>query len=244
MSRSRVSLLAWVVAIAFLLGSVLTLLDQFNVFVTPPEIPETANLVERMEGIADYRQAIWPVFLWENILFAVGFVAAVAFAWSIAAASAASRALPIFTALATTGGIIAAIASIIPIGAVEGSVWQLYCDCGFKDTEIVAGLWAQQVAEGVGFWLGRGGSIILAVALVALVREGRAQVTPTLQLWTFLSAFALVLVPLLGITELTGDPTIERWVSLLTGVVLVPVWAVWLARSVERSAGAPEGVSA
>ena len=140
MPRSRLGLLSWVVACAFVLASVLVLLDQFNVFATPPQLPESTNLVDRMLGIADYRQAIWPVFLWEHILFAVGFVAAVAFAWSIAAASGGTHALPVVTALATTGGIIAAIASIIPLGAVEASVWQLYCDCGFKETEIVAGV--------------------------------------------------------------------------------------------------------
>jgi hypothetical protein len=236
MFRSRVGVLSWVVALAFVLGSALVLLDQLNVFATPPNLPESTNLVDRMLGLAAYRQAIWPVFLWENILFAVGFVAAVAFAWSIAAASGGTRALPVFTAMATAGGIIAAIASIIPIGAVEASVWQLYCDCGFKETEVVAGVWAQQVAEALGTWLNRGGSIILAAALIALVREGRAFVTPTLRIWTYLTAIALVLWPLLGITEVLGDPAGEQWVTLIVGAVLVPVWAVWLGRSVEAAA--------
>jgi hypothetical protein len=235
MPRSRVSLLAWIVAIAFVAGSALILLDQFNLFATPPELPEDTNLVDRMLGIAAYRQAIWPVFLWEHILFAAGFVAAVALAWSIAAAGGGTRTLPIFTALVTTGGIIAAIASLIPLGAVEASVWQLYCDCGFKDTEIVAGVWAQQVSEAVGFWLNRGASIVLAVALVALVREGRTLIGPALRTWTYLTALALVVQPLLGITEIARDPAIEEWVSLLAGAVLVPVWAVWLGRTFDRA---------
>ena len=242
MFRSRVGVLSWVVAISFLLGSALVLLDQLNVFATPPDLPESTNLVDRMEGMAAYRQAIWPIFLWENILFAVGFVAAAAFAWSVAAASGGTRGLPVFTALATAGGIIAAIASIIPIGAVEASVWQLYCDCGFKETEIVAGVWAQQVAEAVGMWLARGGSVILAVALLALVRERRALLSPTLRMWTYLTALALVLWPLLAITEVLGDPAGEQWVTLIAGAILVPVWAVWLGRSVE--AGGPESPTA
>jgi hypothetical protein len=241
MPRSRVGLLSWVVALAFMAASLLVLLDQLKVFATPPDLPESTNLVDRMLGIASYRQAIWPIFLWENILFAVGFVAAVAFAWSIAAASGGTRGLPLFTAMATSGGIIAAIASIIPIGAVEASVWQLYCDCGFKETEIVAGVWAQQVAEAVGVWLNRGGSIILAVALIALLREGRAFVSPNLRIWTYITAIALVLWPLLGITEVLGDPAGEQWVTLIAGAILVPVWAVWLGRSVE--AAGPTGAT-
>jgi hypothetical protein len=236
MPRSRVGVLSWVVALAFLLASALVLLDQFNVFATPPDLPEPTNLVDRILGTASYRQAIWPIFLWENILFAVGFVAAVAFAWSVAAAAGGNRGLPVFTALVTAGGIIAAIASIIPIGAVEASVWQLYCDCGFKETEIVAGVWAQQVAEAVGFWLNRGGSIILGVALIALVREGRALLSPTLTTWTYITAIALMVWPLLAITEILGDPAGEQWVTLIAGAILVPVWAVWLGRSVGSAA--------
>ena len=233
MPRSRVALLSWVVAIAFILGTALTYVDRLNLVATPPQLPESQNLVDRMLGLADYRQAIWPVFLWTNLLFAIGFVASVAFVANVAAAWGG---LPTFLALAITGGVIAAIASIIPLGAVNASVWQLYCDCGFKETEIVAGVWAQQVAESVGFWLGRGGSIILAIALIALVREGGALVSSTLRLWTYLTALALVVVPLLGITEITGDPAIEQWISLLTGAVLVPVWAIWLGRSIDRGA--------
>ena len=50
-----------------------------------------------------------------------------------------------------------------------------------------------------------------------------------------LVVIALVLVPFLGITEITGDPAIEEWVGALTGLVLVPVWAIWLSRSLEPS---------
>ena len=60
----------------------------------------------------------------------------------------------------------------------------------------------------------------------------------TLRQWTYATALALVLWPLLGITEITGDPAIERWVSLLAGAVLVPVWAVWLGRTADASRGA------
>jgi hypothetical protein len=54
-------------------------------------------------------------------------------------------------------------------------------------------------------------------------------------------ALALVLPPILGITEIT-DPSVEELVSALAGLVLVPAWAVWLGRSVE--AAAPAGATA
>jgi hypothetical protein len=44
----------------------------------------------------------------------------------------------------------------------------------------------------------------------------------------------------LGATEITRDPIEEQLVSTLTGLVLVPVWAIWLARSVESTEPARE----
>jgi hypothetical protein len=240
MPRSRVSLLSWVVAIAFILASALVLVDRFNLFATPPELPESSNLVERMIALEGYRQAIWPVFLWTNLLFAVGFVAVVAFAAavaSMASASGVTSRLTTFRSLATAGGLMAAIASVIPLGAVQASVWGLYCDCGFKETEIVAGVRAQMVAEDVEVWLNRVASMILAVALIALVRDARVLISPTLRTWTWLTAIVLVLWPILGIAERT-DPIAEELLALVAGAVLVPVWAVWLGRAVERAPGA------
>ena len=230
MPRSRVTLLSWIVAIAFILATALLYVDRLNLVATPPDLPE-GNLVDRVLGGADYRQAIWPIFLWTNLLFGLGFVASVAFAFAVAAAR---RGLATFLGLAATGGIIAAIASIIPIGAVNAGVWLQYCDCGFKETEIVSQVWAQMVALDISTWLNRLASIVLAAGLVALARDAGSLLSSNVRTLTYILAVALVLVPFLGITELT-EPTVEELVSALTGLVLVPLWAVALGRSVEAA---------
>ena len=232
MPRSRVTVLSWIVAIAFLLATALLYVDRLNLVATPPELSETATMVERALGTVEYRQAIWPVFLWVNLLFAIGFVAAVAFAAAVVPASGVPGGLPVFGALATTGGIIAAIASIIPIGAVEAAVWVQYCDCGFKETEIVSQQWAGMVAHDISSWFNRFASIVLAVALIAFAREVGAVISQSLRTWTYLTAIALAATPILGIAQLTG-PEPEELLSLLVAVVLIPVWAVWLGRSLD-----------
>jgi hypothetical protein len=234
MPRSRVALLSWIVAIAFILATALLYVDRLNLVATPPELPG-ANMVDRALGSIEYKQAIWPVFLWTNLLFAIGFIAAVAFAWAVAAASGAARGLPTFTAFATTGGIIAAIASIIPLGAVNAAVWVGYCDCGFKETEIVSQEWAGMVALDIGDWFNRVASVVLAIALIALIREAGAVIPPLLRRWTYLTAVVLVVIPVLSTTELL-DPIAADLLSTALGVVLVPVWAVWLGRSVGSDA--------
>ena len=235
MLRSRVTLFAWLVAIAFILATVLRYVDAFNLVATPPDLPN-ANMVDRTLGSSAYLHAIWPVFLWTNLLFGVGFLAAVAFASNLAAAARIEGGLPTFKSLATAGGVIAAIASIIPIGAAEAKVFVQYCDCGFKETEVVSQLWAQMVAEDIAFWFLQVATVVLAIALVALVREGRDLVPPLLRTWTYITAMSLVLAAVFATTELlTSDA-----VNLLTSVIcalLIPVWAVWLARSVDSAPG-------
>jgi len=158
----------------------------------------------------------------------------------VASASGGRGGLPIFVGLATTGGIMGAVASIIPIGAADARVWLGYCDCGFKDTEIVSQVWAQMIANDIGNWLNRVSSVVLAVALVALIREARAVISPRLRLWTYVTAGVLLVVALLTTVQRL-DPLATDVLTVLAGVVFVPVWAVLLARDVD---GAPAAASA
>jgi hypothetical protein len=235
MPRSRVTVFSWVVAVAFILATLLNLADQFNLVATPPDLPN-ANMVDRTLGSSAYFHAIWPVFLWTNLLFGIGFLATIAFAFNVASGARIPGGVPTFKSLAAAGGVIAAISSIIPIGAAEAKVFVQYCDCGFKESEIVSQLWAQMVAEDIANWFLRVAGVVLAISLIALVREASSLMTPSLRSWTYITAIALFLAPVLAITELlTPDE-----VSLLTAVIaaiLVPVWAVWLGRSVEIQGG-------
>ena len=95
MLRSRVTLFAWLVAIAFILATVLRYVDAFNLVATPPDLPN-ANMVDRTLGSSAYLHAIWPVFLWTNLLFGIGFLAAVAIASNLVAAARIEGGLPTF----------------------------------------------------------------------------------------------------------------------------------------------------
>ena len=242
MPRSRVTLLSWIVAIAFILGTALVYVDRLNLVATPPDLPD-ANMVDRTLRSSDYLHAIWPVFLWTNLSFAIGFLAAVAFAFNVASALRVAGGLPTFKSLAMAGGVIAAVASIIPIGAAEAKVWVQYCDCGFKETEVVSQLWAQMVAEDIAAWFTRIASVVLALGLIALVREAGGVIAPSLRTWTYLTVIALVIAPVLGIVQRT-DPIAEELITTLAGAVLVPVWAVWLARSIDAGTGSVTAESA
>jgi hypothetical protein len=232
MNRSRVVQLSWVVAVSFILAVGLALVDRLNLVATPPELPES-NMVERSIATVAYRQAIWPVFLWTNLLYAVGFVAVVAFAGAIV--GSLGRRLAVFAALAGLGGTIGAIAGVIPIGSVESAVWLGYCDCGFKEQEIVSQIWASMVAQDISDWLLRAAGVTLAVSMVVLVRDARDLVSPALRAWSYLTAAALIVAPMLSFVspERLGD--IADLLSAGIAGILVPVWAIWVGRSIDRS---------
>jgi len=227
-----VTALSWVVAICFILATALLLIDRLNLVATPPAVPDSANMIDRVLGSVDYRQAIWPVFLWTNLLFGVGFIAAVPFAAVVASRIAGG--LPAFVALTAVGGTIAAIASLIPIGAVNAAVWLQYCDCGFKETEIISQQWAGMVAFDIGDWFNRVGSVVLAVALAMLVWEAAGRIGSALRTWTILTAIALAALPVMSTIGRLGD--VPDYLAAIIGAVLVPVWAIWLGRSIEDGA--------
>jgi hypothetical protein len=235
MPRSRVGLLSWVIAIAFLAGTALIYVDRLNLYATPPDLPN-ANIVDRVLGTLAYRQQIWPVFFWTNAMFAIGFTAAVAFAANVAAGSGVRDGLPTFKSLVAVGGIMGAIAAVIPIGSVNAAVWLGYCDCGFKQTEIVSQVWAQMVAQDVGDWINRFGGIVLAIGLFALTREAGDLLSPSLRTLTYIGAILVAAAPIIQTIEL-GPPEVVDLISTVTAPVIA-VWAVWLGRTIEARGAA------
>jgi len=235
MPRSSVVRLSWIVAGAFILATALVYVDRLNLVATPPDL-SASNMVDRALGSLAYRQAIWPIFLWTNLLFGIGFVAAVAFAATVAA-RLGLRGTSVFVVFAAVGGVIGAIASTIPIGAVNSAVWLPYCDCGFKETEIVAQQWAGIVASDISDWLNRVAGVILAIGLYALIQDAGARIPSRLRGWTLITAVALVLASVVATISPPGLDEIVNVLTSLIGAVLIPVWAVWLARTVDASSG-------
>jgi hypothetical protein len=234
MPRSRVASLSWIVAIAFVLGTGLLYVDRFNLVATPPKLPDTANMVDQVIGSTDYRQAIWPVYLWTNLLFAAGFVALAVFGWMVGASAGIRAARPIFPALLAIGSVFGAISAIVAIGAVNAAVWLGYCDCGFKETEIVSQIWAQMIVGDVGTWLLIGAGVVVGIGTLVLPGEARELLSPRLRIWTFVTGIVLIGAPVLGVIGKFGDLP-DVLTSIVSGI-LVPVWAVWLGRAAEKSA--------
>ena len=160
--------LAWSVGLLFLVGTVIQLVDVSNLYTKPPDIPESLNMVEHRLAVQDYRVAVWPLFLLSNLATGIGFMAVTALGLALAGlvASNSSRRVGIAAGLGMAG-IFGAVAQLLIIGVTQPTIDNAYCDCGFKETEIVSQIWGQQLAESASRWLTNAALVLAAVGVVA-----------------------------------------------------------------------------
>ncbi len=234
MRASRFVTLSWIVAAAFFLGTVLFAVDRLNLVAQPPQFPDTTNLVDRILGSFDYRLAIWPVFLATNLLFALGFAALVPFAAAMPR-SAQGAARPIGPTLLALGAVIGAISSLVTVGSVDPSISTPYCDCGFKEQEVISQAWALMIAGGVANWLLLAASIGAGIAILVLRSELGAGLPWGLQALALVTAALLIATPVLARLGLL-DPLPDLLTALTAGI-LVPIWAIWIGSALGGGAG-------
>jgi hypothetical protein len=227
--------LCWIVAGLLVVATALQFVDQLNLYAQPPNLPEAANMVERRLGSADYRSAIWPIFFGSHFLFGLALLLVVPLSYLLGARLPRTddRRL-IMTSMLAGGALIGAIAELIVVGSVQPTIGLTYCDCGFKDQEVVSQIWGVMLIEGATGWLLNGTALMLAggfwLAGTLLRNRGMNEA------WEWLSrAIAVVfLVPVvLSILE-TGDEVSNLLAALATGI-LVPIWAIWLGRNLGAS---------
>jgi hypothetical protein len=226
--------LAWSVGVLFLLGTALQLVDMLNLYATPPELSGPLNMVEHRLATQEYRAAIWPIFLLSNLSFGVAFVAVAGLGLALAwLASGDPRRVVIPTSLGVAG-VLGAVAQLILIGATQVTVDLAYCDCGFKETEIVSQIWAQMLADGASNWLLNGALVLAAIGVLAVDAAFRSRMPEAWDIVSWLTAIGSIASAVVGVLHL-GDE-LGRYLLLVVSGVLVPIWTIWLGASLRRGA--------
>lgn len=227
--------LCWIVAGLLVVATALQFVDQLNLYAQPPNLPESANMVDRRLGSADYRSAIWPIFFASHFLFGLALLVVVPLAYLVGARLPRTddRRL-VMTSTLAAGALIGAIAELIVVGSVQPTIGLTYCDCGFKEQEVVSQIWAQMLIEGSTVWLLNGAALMLAVGfwLTGTLLRTRGM-NETFE-WLSRAIAVVFLIPVvLSILE-TGEEVSNLLAALATGI-LVPIWAIWLGRNLGRS---------
>jgi len=235
--------LAYGLAASFFVATLLQLADQLNLIYQPPTIPDSANLVDRVTALIPYRQQVWPLFAAANGLFALGFLVLIGLGIVLAARAGVSgdrRHLLIW--LIATAGVVGAIGQLVLVGAVKASIDIPYCDCGFKDQEIVSQVWAEMVVQSAvqvliyaAGLLAAGGLVVAGTAVAELA------LPPTWRLLSYVAAIMLVVSVALGWADVGGDAS--TWLTAAVTGLLIPIWAIWLGRSVPAVVARPADVA-
>jgi len=230
--------LAWSVGTLFLVGIALQLVDFFNLYTTPPEVAPSLNMVDFRLAIQDYRAAIWPIFLLSNLATGIGFMLVTALGVAVAGQLPRGNALGVGIAAGLgIAGILGAVAQLLIIGAAQPTVENAYCDCGFKETEIVAQIWAQQLIESGSRWLTNAALVLAAIGVAATGTAFRDRLSASWNTFSWLTAMGLVGAAVIPFLRLSPD--LDFWVLIAVAGAMVPIWAIWLGSSL-RSSGEAE----
>ena len=234
--------LAWSVGVLFLVGTALQLVDFLNLYATPPP-PAPLNMVEQRLAVQDYRIAIWPIFALGNFAFAVGFVALVGLGLALAArlGSGDSQRIGLLTSLGVAG-VLGAVGQFMVIGAAQVTIDLAYCDCGFKNEEIVSQIWGQMLIEGAASWLINAASVLAAIGIVAVDMAFRRRMPAAWDIVSWVTAIGLIATVVVGFISVEGD--LPFYLQVIVAGVLVPVWAIWLGASLRPNTAAGAGAGA
>ena len=227
---SLVRWLAWSVGFLFLIGTVFHLVDFLNLYTTPPNIPESLNMVEHRLAVQDYRVAVWPLFLLSNLATGIGFMAVTALGLALAGRVASGNPHRVVIAAGLgMAGIFGAVAALLIIGVTQPTIDNAYCDCGFKDTEIVSQIWGQQLAESASRWLTNSALVLAAIGVASTSTAFRDRMPMSWNIFSWLTALGMVAS--VAIAFLRINPDLEMWVLAAVAGLMVPIWAFWLGAS-------------
>src|SRR5258706_2649560 len=237
-TMSLVRLLAFVAAVCFIAATLLFLGLTLNLFVPNPQFPDSADLPTRLLGSIEARHASWPFDFVSALLFGAAFsaIALLGRLLTLVGPLGDGRLNPPGSAL-FCGGLLGLVSQLIHIRSQQVAIDVPYCDCGYKVQETISQYCGLTLIQGAESWLVNGATVFLAIG-IALAGAALAGVVRSPG-WRFVSwltvVVAIISVVMSGL-ELGGD--VDQLLVAVLGGILLPLWAVLLARGIGPTARA------
>jgi hypothetical protein len=227
--------LCWALVVLAIVAAALTLMITFAIFVPPPPV-EGTDLVENLlaDRLAD--KAIFPYVFVQSVATAGVFLIAALLGVALRGWAAAGSMRDRMTLLLVIGGALGIGANVLNIAVANVATYD-YCDCLYKNEGLISQQWALSLGYASVNWFS-----IAAVALVGVgvgIAGRLVNVSPT---WRTLSlVIAVVILAALVVRTLASfvfisafDPfQVTDLVIAATLAILVPIWAVMLARGAQ-----------
>ncbi|HEX6139144.1 MAG TPA: hypothetical protein VF013_01610 [Candidatus Limnocylindria bacterium] len=231
-NRGTLTWLSWALVVLVVVSAIVSLLFASGVLLTPFDI---SDFVDRLVAIRTDQERLFPVIMLGALATLGAYLVTAMIGVVLRTWSRPGTARDAMTVLFVFAGVIGIGSQLMHIG-IHDAARPVYCDCGYRAEEVVGLYTALNVAESMFSWLSAGAVTFVGVA-VALA--GRVVVVSST--WRTVSyaiaAGLLVAVALRIIGALVFidafDPFLisDVIIALVTGI-LVPIWAVMLARGV------------
>jgi hypothetical protein len=229
-SARAIRWLAAVFAVTYVASTLLQVALGFDLFGAPPEVPETADLPTRLLAFQPFEQSRWPIEWTAALLVAATFAIAIVLTCLLAAHGRRGIDRSVAVGTLASGAVLGLGSVLLYVGAHDLATNVGYCDCGFKETEVIGRLWALMVIDGGTGWLRDGALILLAIGVAFAGRWlGGREMSGSWYTWSLLAAIALVSDPIAR----NVLPNLEYGEVIFPTIttVVVAIWALWIARS-------------
>jgi hypothetical protein len=221
-----VRVLSLLVTAFFVAAAVLLAVLNFDLLGPPP--PEQDDFIQQTIDLFAWMQSHWPLEFAGTALFALGFTALGWLGVLLSRLADRADARRVLAAMAFLGvGVIGATSQLLWLGVKPIATSPQYCDCGFRQEEIVSRLMILDVAGGVQMWMVIGAIVLAAIGVTLASGLGRDAGMPSG--WVWLSAAIAVLSLASAALAVIGAYPFDQLAVVLTAGILVPIWALWLA---------------
>lgn len=228
--------LSWALVVLAIVSALFTVFFTFGIVVPPPP-PETGDFLSQIEANRLGDQKIFPYVFVESLATLGVFLVVAMLGAALRPWARVTSLRDIMTLLFVIGGSVGIVANAVRLAASNAASFG-YCDCGFKTEELIA----QDYALTFGFmaftWLS-----LVAITLVAVGAGVAGRIVEISPAWRTISyliaAVALlavavrVLAAFIFVSAFDPFQVSDLLIAAVAGV-LVPIWAVMLARNIHR----------
>ena len=222
--------LCWALVILAIASAIVTLLFVFGNLLPPTEADD---LVDRLVGNRANDTNAFPIVVLGSLASLGVFLVGATLGTSLRRWAPATPARDAMVLLFVIGGIVGICANLLNV-AVGNAATFGYCDCGYRTEEVIAQNYALQVGWTAVNWLNIG-----ALTLVGIGVAFAGRLLDFTTAWRMISytiailllfAVALRLIAALVFIEAFDPFMVADLLTAVAAGVLVPIWAVLLAR--------------
>jgi hypothetical protein len=219
--------LLWALVLVVIVSAIIQIGLSLDIFLKRPDIPSDTDLVERIAASRAFDQGVY-VFVLAGSLASIGvFLLAAMLGPAIRLLAPVGSARDVMAAVFIVGGVVGIVSQLVNIGVSQAATLG-YCDCGYRTEELIAQDYALGVSWTAQLWLVTG-----AVTLVGVAAALAGWLVNVSAAWRYLS-YGIALLLLIGVVLLlAGQGQIANVVEGIGAGILVPIWAILLARGLQ-----------